>query len=359
MFIVDAHEDIAWNALALGRDYSCSAHEIRAQETARDMPAGNGHATLGLPQWLEGRIGIICATIFVEPARNGSADLDALTYRTQDQAHALAQLQLDYYHRFADEHAQVRIIRNQRDLQAVVASWQQPEPAENCVGFVILMEGADPIREPRETEYWADQGVRIIAPAWSSTRYAGGTGQPGPLTRDGVQLLDVMADQQLMLDISHLSDEGVAQALDIYPGTLLASHSNPRAIATLQYPERALSDTHIMRLAERDGVIGVVPYNRFLKSAWTVADGKAAVPVSRVAEAIDYISQLTGNCAHVGIGSDFDGGFGADSIPDPLDTVADLAQIGPALRTLGYNVADEQSVLQGNWLRLLQRGLPA
>ena len=69
MFIVDAHEDIAWNALALGRNYSCSAHEIRAQESARDVPAGNGHATLGLPQWLAGRIGIICATIFVEPAR--------------------------------------------------------------------------------------------------------------------------------------------------------------------------------------------------------------------------------------------------------------------------------------------------
>ncbi|MEY4234469.1 MAG: hypothetical protein RL635_1436 [Chloroflexota bacterium] len=359
MFIVDAHEDIAWNALALGRDYSRSALEIRAEEAARDVPPNNGRATLGLPQWLAGRIGIICATIFVEPARNGSADMDPHTYRTQAEAHVMAQLQLDYYHRFADEHAQVRLVHNQRDLQAVAASWQQPEPDAHCVGFVLLMEGADPIREPREAEYWAEQGVRIIAPAWSSTRYAGGTGQPGPLTRAGVALLDVMADQQLMLDISHLSDEGVAQALDIYPGVLLASHTNPRAIAALQYPERALSDTHIVRLAERDGVIGVVPYNRFLKSAWTVADGKAVVPVGRVAEAADYISQLTGSCTHVGIGSDFDGGFGADSIPDPLDTVADLAQVGPALRALGYSAADAKNVLQGNWLRLLQRGLPA
>jgi membrane dipeptidase len=78
-----------------------------------------------------------------------------------------------------------------------------------------------------------------------------------------------------------------------------------------------------------------------------------------VAEAIDYISQLTGSCAHVGIGSDFDGGFGADSVPDPLDTVADLSLVGPALRTLGFSAADEQSVLQDNWLRLLHRGLPA
>ena len=58
-----------------------------------------------------------------------------------------------------------------------------------------------------------------------------------------------------------MTDEGYYQALEAYDGTIIASHSNPRKFSDTH---RQLSDEMIVLLAERDGVMGVVPYNRFL-----------------------------------------------------------------------------------------------
>jgi len=68
---------------------------------------------------------------------------------------------------------------------------------------------------------------------------------------------------------------------------------------------------------------------------------------------------LTGSAAHVGIGSDFDGGFGLESIPDELDTVGDLWSISRVLRERGYSEADIAAILGGNMVRQLRATLPA
>jgi membrane dipeptidase len=73
---------------------------------------------------------------------------------------------------------------------------------------------------------------------------------------------------------------------------------------------------------------------------------------------IDHVCQLVGDARHVGLGSDFDGGFGLESIPVGLDSAADLRLIGDALSRHGYPAADVEAVLGGNWLHLLERGLP-
>jgi membrane dipeptidase len=74
---------------------------------------------------------------------------------------------------------------------------------------------------------------------------------------------------------------------------------------------------------------------------------------------IDHVCQITGSAAHVGVGSDFDGGFGASSTPAEIDTVADLQKIGPALAARGYSETDVTAILSQNWIDLLRRGLPA
>jgi membrane dipeptidase len=115
----------------------------------------------------------------------------------------------------------------------------------------------------------------------------------------------------------------------------------------------------IQRLAERDGVMGIVLFNRFLDNNWAAGDPKTDVPLSVVIDAIDYVCQLTGSAAHVGLGSDFDGGFGVESIPDGLDTISDLWNIGAALRARSYTEADIEAILGGNMLRKLRQSLPA
>jgi membrane dipeptidase len=356
MIVVDAHEDVAYNALAYGRDYRRSTVETRRRETDPEVLQRRGRATIGLPDSLLGRVAVVFATLFVAPAEgNEDKPWARMVYKTPKEAYEMALQQMDYYQRLADENEKVGLIMTAADLDNILATWEEgKELHEHRQGIAILMEGADPILEPKQFEEWYERGVRIVGPAWQKTRYSGGTGYPGPLTSLGRELLGVMADFNAILDLSHLAEQAYLEALDLYDGIIIASHSNPRHFSNT---ERHLSDVMIRRLAERDGVMGIVLYNRFLSNTWKSGDPKRDVPLTVVIDAIDYVCQLTGSAAHAGIGSDFDGGFGLESIPDELDSTSDLLKIGAALGERGYSEADITAIMGGNMLRKLRQGL--
>ena len=90
------------------------------------------------------------------------------------------------------------------------------------------MEGADPIRAPKESLEWFRSGVRIIGPAWRRTRYSGGTGEPGPLSPEGRELMGEMESLGFILDTSHMAEQSFFDALDLFHGHVIASHSNCR-----------------------------------------------------------------------------------------------------------------------------------
>lgn len=359
MLIVDAHEDVAWNMLAFGRDYSQSVADNRQREAGTMAEEATGKVMLGWPEWLTGRVAVIFATLFAPPKTPRPSKWAIDCYRNADEAHALYWQQLQNYHQLVATHPdKFRLLQNRADLEAVLQTWQDNQPDKRQIGLVILMEGADGIREPDELPQWVDQGVRLIGPAWMQTRYAGGTGMPGPLTDLGRALLQRMAEVNLILDVSHLADEGVAEALASYPGSIIASHSNARTLLSTHHPDRHLSDETISRLAARQGVIGIVLANSFLRDEVQWGDRQTVVTLADVVRQIDYICQLVGDTAHVGLGSDFDGGFGAEFTPVELDSVADLPLIGEALDKRGYSQADIEAIMGQNWLRLLRRVLP-
>lgn len=350
--VVDAHEDIAYNVLCFGRDYRRSVLATRRAEAGTATIQHNGTATVGLPDALLGRVAVTFATLFVAPRTKTPAPWDVLTYSDAAEAHQLAQQQMDVYDRLADESDKVRLLLTAADLDAVLATWDDDQETEQHVqGLAILMENADPILEPKQFEEWYERGVRLVGPAWQASRYCGGTGQPGSLTDLGHELLDIMASFNAILDLSHMAEASFMQAVERYEGILIASHSNPRKFRNT---DRHLSDDMIRRLAERDGVMGIVLYNRFLSDDWKPG---TALPLSIVLDAIDYVCQLTGSAAHVGIGSDFDGGFGLESIPSGLDTVGDLLNIGVGLRARGYTETDIEAIMSGNMLRKLRQAL--
>ncbi len=356
MIIVDGHEDIAYNMLTWGRDYTHSAQAVRQAERDALPSRDRGEGTLGLADWLAGEVAVIFATLFTEPARLSSF-LTGPSYRTPQEAHKIAMQQFDLYQRLADEHAQFRLVTMARDLDEVLATWQQPrsERDPRQIGLVTLMEGADPIIEPEQAEMWYERGVRIVGLAWGATRYAGGTHEPGPLTDEGRRLLRVMRPFNMALDLSHCAELAFFQALEMYDGAVLASHSNPRKFVNT---DRHLSDEMIRRLIERDGIMGILPVNSMLRQGWRRENRKDAVTLSDVVAAIDHVCQLAGSARHTALGTDFDGGFGAQDIPAELDTIADIGKIGEALLGHGYTRADVEAILGGNWLRLLRQILP-
>jgi membrane dipeptidase len=223
------------------------------------------------------------------------------------------------------------------------------------------MEGADGIRSPKELSEWYDLGLRMIGLAWAGTRYCGGTGEPGPLTPEGRELIAAMADYNFILDLSHMDEAAAYESLDRYEGPVMATHANCAALMRGADTNRHLPDRVIEGLIERDGVIGLIPLNSFLKVGWLRKSGsrREEVPLDVLIAHIDHVCQIAGDSLHAGIGSDFDGGFGLQSIPPEIDSIADLQIIGTGLRTRGYGESDIENILGGNWLRFLRRNLPA
>jgi membrane dipeptidase len=68
---------------------------------------------------------------------------------------------------------------------------------------------------------------------------------------------------------------------------------------------------------------------------------------------------MAGDAWHVGLGSDFDGGFGRDDVPADIDTIADLQKLVPILEGKGYNAEAVAAILGENWLRHLRTCLPS
>ncbi len=359
--IVDSHCDLAWNMLNYGRDYTRSAADTRTLERGSLAAEKNGDTLLGWPDYQRGQVAIVFSTLFAAPYRSKEGEWDKLCYATYDQARRLYLDQMHLYQELADSKPNYfRQIRNQAELRQHLAEWHDAARRERPVGLVVLMEGADGIRSVDELGEWYDLGLRLIGLAWSGTRYSGGTRAPGPLTDDGRRLLRGMMDFNFTLDLSHMDEQSALEALDLYGGPIVASHVNCLALLPDFPTNRHFSDRVLRGIIERGGVIGNVPLNSFLKSGWNRTNGslRAEVPLDRLAAHIDHVCQLAGDSLHAGIGSDFDGGFGVQSVPPEIDTIADLQKLVPLLRARGYSETDAENILGLNWIRFLEKNLP-
>lgn len=345
--IVDAHLDLAYNALALHREVARPLAEIRAAD-----PADSRTALVSLPGLMAGRVAVVGASLFTEAASRQAQQTSAPVYHTPDEAHQQGVAQLDFYRRWIENDPRVRILQTAADLEAVLRSWEGDAPQ---VGLFLAFEGADPIREPGELEWWRERGVRGVGLTWAlGSRYAGGNHTQGPLTEAGRALLRRMEEARMWLDLSHMAPEAAVEALERYTGPVIASHANPRAFVDRP---RMLTDEMLRRLAERGGVVGLMPVAPMFMADWRRNDARP--PLSRFIEVIDYVCQTTGTAAVVGLGSDFDGGFGIESTPLGLDSSADLPLIASLLTERGYSDADIAAIMGGNWLRVMRQCLPA
>lgn len=361
--IIDAHQDIAWNMLNYKRDYTRSAFETRQLELNTPIPEQNGECLIGWPEYQRGKIAVVFSTLYVMPAHKRELG-DAISYSDAESAHRLYRDQILLYHKLVDSHPdKFRLITSRKDLDVVVEHWSVPVPNDegHPVGLVCLMEGADGIRSPHELAEWWDLGLRVVGLAWAGTRYCGGTGNPGPLTDEGRDLLSAMSDYNFILDLSHMDEASALESLDRYDGPIVATHANCAALMKGAETNRHITDRVLRGLIERGGVNGVIPFNAFLKVGWVRKSGSRREEVSLdvLLSHIDHICQMAGNADHVAIGSDFDGGFGLQSIPTGLESVADLQIIASKLIEHGYSEPDAEKILGGNWLRILQEHLPA
>lgn len=352
MLRIDAHLDLAYNAINLGRDLTTTVTEgrLRAVEATAGWRSEAGTLTTTLPEIRAHAPAVVCGTIFILPAA-AVTTLDGVAYTTPHEARQQAWAQLAWYQQM-NQAGHCRVITSQMQLETICAE----TPPYGAPGVVLLMEGADGLLSPAELGEWHAAGLRWLGPAWQGTRYAGGTTVPGPLTPLGCELLREMERLELALDVSHLAEESFWQALAQFRGPVAASHSNCRALLGTAHADRYLSDEMIRAIIERDGVIGLALYNKMLVDGWD--NRKESVTLAAVVRHIEHICTLAGDTRHVALGSDLDGGFGLEAIPAEINTWGDMANIGAALHAAGWATADIANVLGENWRRWLGWILP-
>jgi membrane dipeptidase len=348
MIVIDSHLDLAWNALNWNRDLTLAVPEIRRQESGM-KEAHRGTNTVAFPEMRKGEVVICLATLL---ARAGGLGEDKVDYRNQEIACAMARGQLAYY-RILEGQGQLRMLKDWQDVEAHLRAWTTPDTRSAPLGFILSMEGADPILSPHQVVEWWNDGLRVVGLAhYGLSAYAHGTGASGGLTSRGADLLGAMEQVGMVLDVTHLTDESFWQAVEQFKGSVLASHNNCRALVP---GERQFADEQIRYLIERDSVIGIALDSWMLHPAYVPGEiSNLLVSLEAAVDHIDHICQLAGDARHAAIGSDLDGGYGTEQCPHDLDTIADLQKIPGLLRKRGYAEADIEAVMHGNWLRFFQ-----
>lgn len=350
MLILDAHLDLAMNALEWNRDLSRPIDEIRERERGLIDKPDRGRGTVSLPEMRRGRVGLCVATLI---GRYVARDNPLSGWHSQEQAWAMTQGQLAWY-RAMEARGEMVQICDRAGLDAQLAAWKSPA-SDTPVGYVLSLEGADSIVTPAHLERAYADGLRAIGPAhYGPGVYAQGTNATGGIGAPGRALLDEMARLGIILDVTHLCDDSLRDALDHYAGPLWASHSNCRALVP---HNRQFSDEQIGELIQRGAVLGAAFDAWMLKPGWvrgTSTPEHAGITLETVIDHIDHICQIAGNARHCGIGSDLDGAFGREQCPADVRTIADLSRLPALLMARGYSGDDIEAIAHGNFVRFLR-----
>lgn len=342
MKFFDAHLDLAYLA-EQGRDMHAPLSDCR----------GPLHpAALTLPAMKDGNVRACLGTIFTEATKSGAEtstsgapNEGAFAYPLGD-AQAANRAGLRQLKLYQAWHAGGAI-----QLLSRRGTKQEVDPSGPLM-LGILMECADPILDPDDLPNWVEGGVVAIGMAWwHESRYAGGNGSDNAgLTDLGRALVPAMDELNVVHDASHLSQRSLDELFELTDAPVIASHSNSRALLPGEN-HRHLSDASIREIARRGGVIGINLVRNFLDP--TLAASKKPIKgdatIAQVCGHIEHVCEVVGDRAHVGLGSDMDGGITADDLPEGIDTPSDLTKITDALAERGWSDEDVRAFAWSNW----------
>lgn len=352
MLLFDAHLDLALNAVDWNRDLRLSVDDLRAQERALEMNTpGRGGSTLSLPELKKAEIGVCLSTLL---ARQEKEINHSFGWTTPETCYAMAHAHLAW-HRAMERAGWVRMLKTKHDLQSHVAAWKK-DSSRSPLGFILAMEGADPILTPETIYEFYEHGLRAIGLThYGANRYGGGTRCEVGLALDAIPLLKHITELGMTVDVTHLSDVAFWQLLDHFGGRIHASHQNSRRIADWQ---RQFSDEQYQAVIARDGVIGMAFDVIMMQHGYVRGVSKAEALIERAVDNIDIVCQLAGTVRNVGIGTDLDGGYGVEQTPADLDKISDLQRLVDLLSNRGYSDEDIAAIMHGNWIRFFEEVLP-
>lgn len=230
---------------------------------------------------------------------------------------------------------------------------------ENKIAIIISFEGLDPIgSDIKLLKIFYELGVRAAGLVWSRRNYVADgchfrpveEGQKGGLTKFGVQVVKKLEELNMIIDVSHLNDEGFWDVIKFTNKPFIASHSCARNIHGSM---RNLTDEQIKAIAERNGVIGLNAY----KNIAGVKEGEN--PIKKLCDHIEYIVNLVG-AKHVGYGFDLCNSYYDSELKfkyepvcnDSINSHAEALMLTEELLRRGISEEDVKQIIGGNFLRI-------
>src|SRR5690606_34314707 len=205
--IVDAHLDLAMNAIEWNRDLSLPLAEIRQRESNMADRPDRGKGTVCLPALREGNVGLVVAT---QLARYRPSTDAPTAWNSPQQAWAMTQAQLAWY-REMEALGEMVQITDLAGLEHHLTLWadEQIANSKKPIGYILSLEGADSLVNIDYLYRAHDEGLRALGLShFGPGRYADGTKTSGQIHLEGLALLKVMGELNMILDVTHLTDDG-------------------------------------------------------------------------------------------------------------------------------------------------------
>lgn len=318
--VVDTHCDTLLRVLGRSFAPGGKGEPYRLADRHED-----GH--IDFPRMREGAVDVQFFAAYIEPI-----------YKPDRALKRALQIFDAFYTEMEANAEQVMVIRNTADIRRAQENGK--------LGAVLSIEGGEAVEGDLGVLRMLHKlGVRSIGLTWNErNNIADGVGDArsgGGLTVFGAAMIEEMNRLGILIDVSHLSDPGFWDVVELSKHPIIASHSNARSICCHR---RNLTDDQIKALAKNGGVMGMN-----FAAAFVREDGKPTI--EHLLDHIDHIVNLVGP-RHVGLGSDFDG-IGAT--PEGLTDVSKMPLVTEGLVRRGYSDEDIKLILGGNYLRVFEQ----
>jgi membrane dipeptidase len=355
-FVFDGHNDLPWELRT----------KASSSFTKRDIRQNQPEMHTDIPRLRQGNVGAQFWSVYVpaETAKNGTA-----LQQTLEQIE-LVQTMLEKYRDVFEQ------ARTAADVERIQKSGK--------IASLIGVEGGHAIEDSLENLrrlHKLGAGYMTLTHsdtlAWADS--ATDQGKSAGLSPFGEEVVREMNRLGMLVDLSHVSDETMRDALQVSKAPVIYSHSSARAIA--QHPRNVPDD--ILRLVKENG--GVVMVNFFPgfvvpesaaimakmfdktrelrakfpkeedfqreRKRWEAQNPYPAGSIHDVVDHIEHIAKVAG-VEHVGIGSDFDG---ISKVPAQLEDVSTYPLITQELLNRGWKADDIHKLMCGNLLRVMKR----
>lgn len=160
------------------------------------------------------------------------------------------------------------------------------------------------------------------------------------LTPFGISVVKRMNELGMIIDVSHLSDEGFYDVIKYSSSPIVASHSNARGV---QGVVRNLTDDMLIKLKENGGVVGINYCPIFISS-------NKEDQIEDIVDHIEYIKKLVGVDV-IALGSDFDG----IGTPKGMENASCTIKLKEALLRRGFTLKEIKKIFADNFLRVFKR----